>query len=274
MHKDFRRVHTTGKIQTLTGEKESPARGKVYSGDLIQKIDDQTVKDIGDVQECLNSLTADPVIIILKRDGQSVSVELKPIQDIHKEYRLGIWLRDREQGVGTLTYVNPETQEYGAVGHGITDVDTREIMSVGNGSITTATIVRVIPGSHGTPDEIQESIGSSRLGNIEINLENGIYGEVYAESILSREAYPIALKNEVKEGEASILCSLDGSGPKEYDIHIRKNESMIDSEDTLIVEITDAKLLEQTGGIIQGMSGLTDYSGWEAGGCGDPCAGE
>lgn len=245
----------TGRIDTHDGEKESPARGQVYTGDLIQEIDGMKVDSIQQVTEYLDSLTAEPVTLKLLRKGEILTVSVKPMQDLHKEYRLGIWLRDREQGLGTLTYVNPKNGQYGAVGHGITDVDTREILSVGTGTITSASILRIIPGENGQPGEIQGAIGSRTLGNIEYNTENGIYGVMEAEEIRSRKAYPIALKSEVKEGDASILCTLDANGPKEYAVDIQYNESMISDGSNFIVKITDQELLEMTHGIVQGMSG-------------------
>lgn len=243
----------TGQIETSDGALESPAKGKIYSGDLIHKINGKTVETIDEVNEILKNLTEQPVTLLLERSGSEVQAVIEPVQDVHGIYRLGIWLRDREQGLGTLTYVNPQTGDFGAIGHGITDVDTREILSVGSGIITTASVIQIVRGETGQPGEIQGAIGQRTLGRIQYNTENGIYGLIDDTSIKQRPQYPIALKDTVKDGTGYILCSLDESDPQAYEVHITKQSSILSGTSSFIVEITDSELLAKTGGIVQGM---------------------
>ncbi|MBQ9950155.1 MAG: SpoIVB peptidase, partial [Clostridia bacterium] len=176
-------------------------------------------------------------------------------------YKLGLWVREDTAGVGTLSYYNPKTQTFGALGHPVTDIDTGDIFTVENGNICECRIIDITPGKSGTPGELTGmfSQNSTVLGNIYKNTEFGIFGSISPASQLSflypdgvRLAYP----DEVHTGDASIICTLDDNIAREYSCRLVKCKKQ-DSPAIkgLVVEITDSELINKTGGIVQGMSG-------------------
>ena len=166
---------------------------------------------------------------------------------------------DCTTGIGTLTFYVPESKKYGALGHGISDVDVKSLIELGEGSLNEASILSVVKGVRSTPGEIRGIINSSyTLGSVTKNNELGIYGEILNDNYIekSAEAIPIASRMEIKPGEATILCTIEGSIPKEYDIEIQKIYNLSGkSTKSMIVKVTDEELLSKTGGIVQGMSG-------------------
>ena len=164
----------TGSVETPEGKQDSPAKGKVYTGDLIQKVNGQAVESNGDVTEIVKQEGQSPVSLEILRDGGIVETSVTPLVGVDGEYKLGLWIRDRAQGIGTMTYFNPETGSFGAIGHGIADVDTHETIPVGKGTITKARISAVKRGEEGEPGEIEGSLTSTVLGKILLNSSHGV----------------------------------------------------------------------------------------------------
>ena len=165
-----------------------------------------------------------------------------------------------QHGVGTITFYEPETKEFAALGHGILDVDTSKLIDIGKGELVTSKIVSIVKGENGKPGEIKGSIeNGTSIGEINKNTFFGIYGKINNSAPLNinkKNALEVANRNEIKTGEASILCTLDESGPQEYKINIDKiyyNNNT--NNKSMLIRVTDEKLIEKTGGIIQGMSG-------------------
>lgn len=163
-------------------------------------------------------------------------------------------------GVGTITFYEPETKEFAALGHGILDVDTNKLINIGKGELVTSKILSITKGENGKPGEIKGSIeNGTTIGEINKNTLFGIYGKInnlVGLNINVNKVYEVATRNEIKTGEASILCSLDDSGPQEYKINIDKIYYNNNSNNkSMLISVTDEKLIEKTGGIIQGMSG-------------------
>lgn len=163
-------------------------------------------------------------------------------------------------GVGTITFYEPETKEFAALGHGILDVDTNKLINIGKGELVTSKILSITKGENGKPGEIKGSIeNGTTIGEINKNTLFGIYGKInnlVGLNINANKVYEVATRNEIKTGEASILCSLDDSGPQEYKINIDKIYYNNNSNNkSMLISVTDEKLIEKTGGIIQGMSG-------------------
>lgn len=163
-------------------------------------------------------------------------------------------------GVGTITFYEPETKEFAALGHGILDVDTSKLIDIGKGELVTSKIVSIVKGENGKPGEIKGSIeNGTSIGEINKNTFFGIYGKINNSTPLNintKNAIEVANRNEIKTGEASILCTLDDKGPQEYKINIDKiyyNNNT--NNKSMLIRVTDEKLIEKTGGIIQGMSG-------------------
>ena len=164
------------------------------------------------------------------------------------------------RGVGTVTFYDPTTKSFGALGHGITDIDTEELINIESGEFVTTKVLNITKGESGNPGKIQGTIEDQKnIGSIFKNSKFGIYGKVdniSALNIDSSKQMEVALRKEIKEGNATILCSLDGTTPKEYDIQIEKiyTENNYDNK-SMKIKVTDEELLSKTGGIIQGMSG-------------------
>lgn len=244
------------------GKRTSPAKeAGLKVGDSIVEIDNQKILNAEQVVEILNNSKDRKVeITILRNKGEfkTFAVPVKSLQD--NSYRLGIWVRDKTTGIGTLTYYNPKNSKFAALGHGITDIDTGELLTVENGLIMNAKVADIQQGKKGIPGEIKGVFYKTDeiLGDIRTNNEFGIYGDVRKEFWKDNNAEPIsiAFKEEVKEGEAYILSTLDSNVVEKFDIEILKTEVQDkESQKSIVIKITDPKLLDKTGGIVQGMSG-------------------
>ena len=194
------------------------------------------------------------------RDGEFLKTSLKPIKTDDNTYKVGLWVRDTAAGVGTATFYDPKKNGFASLGHGIIDPDTEKLIDISSGEIVTANILSVIKGENGNPGRIQGSIeGEQTIGTIYKNTPYGIYGYLNNISSLfidTNKLYPVALRNEIKLGDAKIISTIKNGQTKEYDIDIEKIyiNNNIDNK-SMIVKITDEELLKETGGIVQGMSG-------------------
>ena len=182
-----------------------------------------------------------------------MQVTVDPVLGSDGTYKIGLWIRDRAQGIGTLTYVDPETRQFGAIGHGMTDVDLEELLPLGEGTICQALINHVEKGNVGEPGEIVASLTSQILGSVEQNTDCGLFGTYTG--TLDSASLPVSFRDQVTDGEVKILCTLSGVEPRWYDARIQRVSSIASQNIGFTVEITDPELLELTGGIIQGMSG-------------------
>lgn len=250
----------TGDVHSNDGKVYSPCQGILKSGDLILKADGKDVNNKNELISAVESCNSDKITFAFKRNGvlQTADVELIKSEDDDKN-KIGAWVRDSTQGVGTLTYYNPATKRYGALGHGITDVDTKDIMTVKNGQIMESDIVSIKKGKKGSPGELLGDIHSNVvMGDVLCNTNLGIYGNLEQSNLesIKNEAIPIALQNEIEEGPAKIYSNIDGNEVKQYDISIESvNRYSNDSTKGMVIRITDKELLNKTNGIVQGMSG-------------------
>lgn len=252
-------VIDTGEIEDQNGEMKEPAKNLVRQGDYIVSFNGEKISTKRELINDIAGLDGEEVTLEVKREGESVPVSVTPIKDTKGDYKLGIWVRDDTQGIGTLTYVD-QNGRYGALGHGISDIDTAQLLNIRNGALYKAQILAINKGSKGNPGELAGFIrydDRNILGSIEINSKNGIYGQFYkgAEDGITLKKMPVAYKQDVKTGEASVLCNVDGE-VREYQAEIKRID--LNHEDTnksFVIQITDEKLLEKTGGIVQGLSG-------------------
>lgn len=190
----------------------------------------------------------------MERDGHPFTVNVCPTPDNDGVYRLGLWVRDSCAGVGTVTYYDPQSKTFAALGHSVNDVDTGDILSLKSGIILDCSIVSVTKSKRGFPGEINASFGDMVLGDVNANTGEGIFGEASESGFFSGgETLPVAARNEVHTGDAYIMSDMFGSKCENYSIQIKK---ITDSADkSLVVEVTDRRLLDSAGGIVQGMSG-------------------
>ena len=249
----------TGEILSEGGETKEPAKNIVKPGDYIVALNDEKISRKKDLIDDLKKLEGEEVILDVVRNGKTVPVSITPAKDKQGEYKLGIWVRDNTQGIGTLTFVD-ENGNYGALGHGISDVDTGELLEIQNGALYQAQILGIQKGAKGSPGELSGLIRYEQgkiIGSIETNSKNGIYGHFTGDrkSPISLKKMPVGYKQEVTEGEASILCCVEDE-VKEYQAEITKIDmNHSDTNKSFVIRVTDPKLLSITGGIVQGMSG-------------------
>ena len=254
------RIHNKGLIVTnlapvcCGGQQISPAQNAgLLPGDIIIEINGSIPKDSEQVSMLLKTDT----VLTLKRNNSIKKVNVSPvIDDSDGKLKLGLWVRDSSAGVGTMTYLNPDTLTYGALGHGISDSDTGVMFDVASGTIEKSRVVRIEKGKRGAPGQISGSFSHADevSGTVTKNCEAGIFGDIFPHSDINSVAYPVGVMSQVKTGEATILSTVDG-GIKEYKICILRSMPYGAATKGLAIEITDPLLLEKTGGIVQGMSG-------------------
>lgn len=251
-------VIDTGEIISEEGHPENPAQDIVEPGDYIVAFNDETVENKKDLVEDLENLTQTQVTLKVVRNGKEIPLSLNPVKDMKGEYKLGIWVRDNTQGIGTLTFAD-QNGNYGALGHGISDVDTGDLLHIEDGNLYQAQIVGIQKGSSGNPGELSGLIHYETekiIGSIEKNCEQGIYGKLcdMPEELCSRRM-EVAYKQELEVGPASVLCCVDGK-VREFEAEIvRIDMNHEDTNKSFVLRVTDPELLELTGGIVQGMSG-------------------
>ena len=249
----------TGEIRLENGETEDPARNIVKPGDYIVAFDQDEIRCKQDLMDDLAELSEKSVTIKVRRGEKTIPLTVDPVKDENGKYKLGIWVRDDTQGIGTLTYVDQDGR-YGALGHGISDVDTGELLNIADGDLYNAQILGIRKGERGNPGELSGLIRYEEkniLGNISENSKNGIFGTMKAEQMkaLTLKKIPVGYKQDMKTGSASILCCTDGE-VKEYEAEItRIDMNHEDSNKSFVIQVTDRELLGKTGGIVQGMSG-------------------
>ena len=177
-----------------------------------------------------------------------------------KEYKIGLWIRDSTAGVGTLTFFDDSTKKFGALGHPITDCDTNEPFLIKKGDVLESSIISVRKGEKGSPGELRGIFINEQIptGDIQKNTQSGIFGEIKNVEALNKNVKPlkVGFRDEISIGKAKIITTIDESGPQEFDIEIEKLLSQtIAGSKSMVIKITDPKLLAKTGGIVQGMSG-------------------
>lgn len=249
----------------IDGKKYSPAReAGIKVGDAIVEIDGEKVKNAEYVINKLNSTNGDKINVVIERNNINFSTDIKPVKCIQDNcYRIGVWVRDKTAGIGTLTFYDEKSKKFGALGHGITDFDTGKLLNVQDGKIMKAKISDVEQGKKGTPGEIKGIFFETEniIGNIEKNTKYGIYGSIYDNYIKEYKkqdvnSMPVGFQNEIKEGSAYILTTNKENKIEKYEIKIIKKQYQTSSEQkSMIFKVTDKKLIQETGGIVQGMSG-------------------
>lgn len=251
-------------VSVAEDKKISPGEdAKIQLGDLIVKINGKPLKEIAKVAELAAEAgqSKKPLTITLQRNNELIDVQIHPAYDIvDKAYRLGLYIRDSAAGVGTLTFYAPDQGVYGALGHIITDMDTQTPIVVGSGEIVHSNVTSISKSQNGEPGEkrAQFSKESKVLGNIEKNTPFGIFGKMseLPDHGLTKEALPVAFAEEVKEGPAQIYTVVNGQKVEKFDIeviHVAKQD--FPATKGMVIKITDQRLIDKTGGIVQGMSG-------------------
>ncbi len=259
METDGVMVLSTESMKGVDGEEYEPAAGLVQSGDYIMAVNGEAVTGKAELLDAVEHLDSGNVVLTIQRGEETMDIRIRPVECGPNEYKLGIWVRDNVQGLGTITFVTGQSR-FGALGHGIHDVDTNVLMSVDSGTLYKTSIQDILKGEDGNPGTMEGIIVYNNyniLGSIDKNTEAGIYGTVDRIDELFDEQIPIetASTDEIETGSATIRCFVDNE-LKEYEIQVTdidRSESEINKG--LVIQVTDPELLEKTGGIIQGMSG-------------------
>lgn len=243
-------------FETQDGKSVSPAKdAKIRPGDIITEINGKRIKKTAELTEELDLKEGENSLKII-RGGGEITVSLTPQKAKDGHNRLGIWVRDSIAGIGTMTFVNADDGSFAALGHGISDSDANVLVPLDSATLFKAKILGINKGKKGVPGEIIGAIKEDEaIGTCSQNLAEGIYGKIDTE-ISKNSVTQIAPGSEVKKGEAAIICSLDESGPKAYSLEILNiNRLGKGGTKSMIIEVTDRRLIEKTGGIVQGMSG-------------------
>ncbi|CDQ17885.1 SpoIVB peptidase. Serine peptidase. MEROPS family S55 [Halobacillus karajensis] len=264
-------LHTKGVLvvghHLVKGEGESKSspgeEADVLVGDILLEGNGQELNSMEDLSSIVKNSGEDEgsIDLKIKRGKEIISTTLTPVfNEQEKEYQIGLYIRDSAAGIGTMTFYDPESKKYGALGHVISDMDTKKPIEIHEGTIVRSHVTSIEKGSQGVPGEKKAkfSLRDDRLGNITKNTPYGIFGKLDGD--IKNESYPeglpVGFKEEVEEGPAQIMTVLDGEEMQTFDVEIVSNmpkKSAVTKG--MIVKITDPELLDKTGGIVQGMSG-------------------
>lgn len=242
------KLYTKGLLVVGMSPAPSPASlAGIKQGDIILKANGNELSDTSQLFEIVSK--NDKISLECVRNSKIYNTVVIPNISSGAP-RIGAWVRDSTAGLGTITFYTQD--KFAALGHAVTDSDTGKIMSLSDGSITGANVVGVSIGKRGTPGELIGTFADNTIGTIDINCENGLYGK--SSTIPDKQAVKIANRSEISEGDAYILANIDGSGVQQYSIKIERI-SLYAYTKPIIFKVTDKKLLDTTGGIVQGMSG-------------------
>lgn len=247
-------VLVVGKSE-INGQKPYANTG-IEEGDIIVEINQKEITCTSDLIETVNDSNGQDLRIKYVRDGIEYTANMEAIRAEDNKYKIGLWVRDGAAGIGTITYYEPSSQNFAALGHGIVDIDTEKLIKISSGEVVTTRMSSIVKGKEGIPGEIRGSIiNSQTIGTVGQNTEFGIYGKVTNISQFNSgnlKELQVAKREEIKQGEAKILLAIEGGETKEYSIEITKIYKNNNSNNkSMLIKVTDQELLNLTGGIIQ-----------------------
>ena len=234
-------------VETSSGKRSPAADAGLKKGDVITRLGGSEIATAQDFKAALSALDGSKTTVTFERGGKQKQLNITPAQGTDGAWKLGLWLRDGISGVGTLTFYDPATGVYGALGHCISG-DDGEALPLGDGGIYGAEIVGIVQGTVGAPGQLDgKTDAAAFLGDIRINCGCGIFGTADFDGETMETG-------EFEKGPATIRCTLEGSQTREYGIEIKKVYSSSEGT-TVMLTVTDPELIALTGGIVQGMSG-------------------
>lgn len=250
-------------VETEQGKKSPGEIAGIQVGDIITKINGKKIENMNDVSPFIqeSGKTGKTLNLEISRDNRTFETQLIPLKDKHDHaYRIGLYIRDSAAGIGTMTFYDPISKKYGALGHVISDMDTKKPIVVEDGQIMKSMVTSIEKGSTGNPGEKLARFSSDKevIGNITNNSPFGIFGTLSKpiENGVLDKAIPIALSHQVKEGKAKILTVVEDDKVEEFDIEIVSSvPQKFPATKGIVIKVTDPRLLKKTGGIVQGMSG-------------------
>ena len=240
-------------VDAAEGSVNPAKEAGIKAGDFIVSLNGVKVYTNEDVAAIIKSSEGEKISAKIVRDGKEKQVIIVPkLSASSNLYRAGVWVKDSSAGIGTLTFYSPTTNVICGLGHGICDSETETLLTLEQGEFVSAEVVAIEKGTSGKPGQLKGRFSGKSISEFNLNSNNGVYGKLTSE-IQIGNLTKIALKQEIKEGNAQIYTTIDETGPRAFDCKIKINGKK-DSQN-LIVEVTDEELLSITGGIVQGMSG-------------------
>ena len=247
-------------ISTHEGLSESPGKvAGIELGDIIEEVNGENIETCSDLISKVKTCRNDEMTVKILRGNSEITKKVSLIKE-DNEYKIGLWVRDSTAGIGTLTFYDKDSKTFGALGHPITDGDTNVSFNIKSGTLLKSSVLSIKKGERGNPGEIKGLFinENESIGSIEKNTNSGIYGNGSSELINPNfgDAMTVAYRDEIKEGHAQIITTVEDGGAKAYDIEILKLLPQDEpGSKSMIIKIVDPVLLEKTGGIVQGMSG-------------------
>ena len=263
-------------VQGADGTHSPAKEAGVQEGDVLCKAGETALHSNDDLQKQVALSAGQPIKLTLERGDAEKSVTVTPCRDKTGAYRIGVLARDSLAGIGTLTYVDPQTGAFGSLGHGICDSETGVLLPLQEGTIIHSTVSSVQRGKAGEPGSLQGEFSTEKpLGTVAQNTESGIFGTITDDSLYSElQCVPVASADEIKIGDAEILSNVDGDSVQRYSVQIVKlypandeygrsmmlrvthvSQQNVPAAKSMVLRVTDTRLLDATGGIVQGMSG-------------------
>ncbi|GEQ16656.1 MULTISPECIES: SpoIVB peptidase [Clostridium] len=248
-------------IEINNEKEESPGKvGGLEIGDVILKINGIEMHNSRDLVKAIKQSEKDSIKVDILRHGENITKIVTLKKENNKDYKIGLWIRDSTAGVGTMTFYDDTSKKFGALGHPITDSDTNEPFLIKDGDVIESSIISIRKGEKGSPGELKGIFinESNPTGEIDKNTQSGIFGQLNS-NILEKsdiKRLKVGFRDEIVPGKAKIITTIDENGPQEYEIEIEKllNQNVASSK-SMVIKVTDPRLLEKTGGIVQGMSG-------------------
>lgn len=250
-------------VNTDNGKESPGEKAGIKVGDMITEINGEPIKKMADVAPFVQQAgeTGKALDLTIQRENEKIKTSLLPLKEKGEDnYKLGLYIRDSAAGIGTMTFYHPSSKKYGALGHVISDMDTKKPIVVDDGEIVRSTVTSIEKGSNGNPGEKLARFSSDKevIGDITINSPFGIFGELNRDisNGIMDTPMPITLSDQVKEGPAQILTVVDNDQVKLFDIEVVSSvPQKFPATKGMVIKVTDKELLKKTGGIVQGMSG-------------------
>ncbi len=233
----------------------SPSREAGFlAGDVIQKANGKSLSSVDELGDIIQKSGGKQVEMVVNRNGKQMTLTVKPVKSTDGDYKTGLWVKDSTAGIGTVSYIDPESDTFGGLGHGICDGETGQLIPIKRGVVVDVNINGVVKGRVNEPGELKGSFSPVRRGNLVSNTECGVFGTINTTGMELDRPIEIGYKNEVQTGKATVITTVSNQR-QFFDAEIERITDKNGKTKNFIIKITDSELLDVAGGIVQGMSG-------------------
>lgn len=249
-------VSDISNVNTKNGSENPASKAGIKIGDYIISVNGKKVYTNEDLGYIVENSDGKSMQFEVMRNDKKIYLSFSAVKESSSnQYKIGVWAKDSTAGIGTLTFYSPTEDVICGLGHGVCDGDSRQLIKINSGEMVAAQIISVNKAKNGTPGQLRGRFKYETLGDIKLNCHRGVYSN-FSGNLKFTDLTEIALKQDIKGGEAEILCTVDGDKPQSYSCEIELQKSNFNNgTQNMIITVTDEKLLEKTGGIVQGMSG-------------------